>query len=205
MAELSGVASTEAGMLAIWAPEEFAGIVDQPSWAAELGTEDGIRARIEAGGLVPINIGGNGAWQVVLRAGGPEAPGGGLGLSAPEMPGGGAGLSAREERYVMLSSEPYLLVCHGMVHVGGIEEVSGRPADTGLPLPPGRYSVSIHLIEWDAEPGSRDAQGQPTEDALPDFVVLLELDYRLGARVPPAGSALAPVYRRELLTFGAAG
>ncbi|GAA2779881.1 hypothetical protein GCM10010452_04630 [Crossiella cryophila] len=180
-------------MLAIWAPEEFAGIVDQQSWVAELGTEEGIRARIAAGGLVPINIGGNGAWEVVLRVGGPEAPAGGMGLSA------------REERYVMLSSEPYLLVCHGMVHVGGIEEVSGRPADTGLPLPPGRYSVSVHLIEWDAEPGSRDADGQPTADALPDFVVLLELDYRLGARVPPVGSGLAPVYRREVLTFGAVG
>ncbi|WHT15646.1 hypothetical protein N8J89_21110 [Crossiella sp. CA-258035] len=184
VAELSRVASTESGMLAIFAPEEFAGVRDQVSWAAELGSAEKIRERIVAGGLVPVNIGGDGAWQVVLRA-------------------DGTGLTEREDRYLMLSSEPYLLVCHGIAHIGGIEEVCAEPQDTGLPVRPGRYSVVVHLIEWEAEPGSRDADGQPAADALPDFVVLLEWDAPLVSDLATSGP-FAPVYRQELMTFDAA-
>lgn len=175
MVELSGVASTEAGMLAIFSPEGVAGI-GEPA-------QDVVRELIDAGALVPINIGGDGAWQVVLRA-------------------GGAGLTEREAAYCLLSSEPYLLACQGMAYVGGIEEVSAQPEDTGLPVRPGRYSVTVHLIEWEAEPGSRDADGQPTADALPDFVVLLEWDAPLSGELAPG--APEPVYRREPVTFDAA-
>jgi hypothetical protein len=32
----------------------------------------------------------------------------------------------------------------------------------------------VHLIEWDAEPGSKDANGQLMASALSDFVLLIE-------------------------------
>ncbi|MEW2284853.1 hypothetical protein [Streptomyces sp. NPDC047841] len=40
-------------------------------------------------------------------------------------------------------------------------------------LPVGRYSVVIHLIAWEDEPGSVNADGTSSETALSDFVVLI--------------------------------
>jgi hypothetical protein len=33
--------------------------------------------------------------------------------------------------------------------------------------------VTVHLLDWAAEPGARDATGKPARDVLPDVVVLV--------------------------------
>jgi hypothetical protein len=62
--------------------------------------------------------------------------------------------------------------------ISGIEHV-GAAADVGLhvPLPPGRWSVTISLIEWDAEPGQKDHAGRPAPTALPDFTLLISPEH----------------------------
>jgi hypothetical protein len=38
-------------------------------------------------------------------------------------------------------------------------------------LDAGRYAAVVHLVDWQAEPGSRGSDGNPSESALPDFIV----------------------------------
>ncbi|MFI9503113.1 hypothetical protein [Nocardia sp. NPDC052566] len=45
---------------------------------------------------------------------------------------------------------------------------------TAIDMPAGSYAVTIHLLDWEAEPGAMDVQGHATASALPDFVVLVE-------------------------------
>ncbi|OEV26497.1 hypothetical protein AN219_25300 [Streptomyces nanshensis] len=110
---------------------------------------------IEAGAFVPVNIGSDGAYQLALR-GRTER----------------GGLTGREREYVFVSSDSYLLVSHGTVCTGGIEEVDASSAGCNtVPLNSGKYCAVVHLIDWEAEPGSTTADGSPAGHALPDFVV----------------------------------
>ncbi|MEV4640470.1 hypothetical protein AB0J80_24315 [Actinoplanes sp. NPDC049548] len=147
--EESHVARTDAGMCALWQPEHFTAVTDLDSWENEVAEDDRLVAHMRDGAFVPLNVGGDGSWQVVVRRG---------------------GLTARESRYRLVSSEPYLLVSRGAVALGGLEDVGDDPP-TMLPLEAGRYAVTVHLIEWDAEPGALGPEGNPTERALSDFVV----------------------------------
>ena len=36
--------------------------------------------------------------------------------------------------------------------------------------------VTMHVVDWEADPESVGPDGQPADDALPDFVVLLSPD-----------------------------
>ncbi|WP_433562885.1 hypothetical protein ACQP1O_36485 [Nocardia sp. CA-151230] len=45
---------------------------------------------------------------------------------------------------------------------------------TEIDVPAGAYAVTVHLLDWEAEPGAMDDQGNATTSALPDFVVLIE-------------------------------
>lgn len=175
LCEAACTVSTEAGMHALWAPEPFAGVHDDDTWDTEFGDDAGIRRHVVAGNLVPINIGSDGAATFVVRAGDREDP---------------ARLSERETRYLLVSSRPYLLTSRGRALLGGIEDVAteeGR-AHT-IPLARGRYGVTVHLLDWKAEPGATHHDGTPAEGALPDFVILLD----------PAGHATR--YREDLATF----
>jgi hypothetical protein len=166
---------TSAGLCGLWQPEAFSQVTDLDTWEDEVAEDSALVRQIRAGGFVPINVGGSGAFQVALR-----------GRSAETT------LSDRQTRYRLVSSEPYLLVSHGDLELGGLESVgsySGAPK-VHIPLAEGSYSVVVHLLDWKAEPGSTDADGKPAADALPDFVV--EISYAL-----PAGSA----YRSKVETF----
>lgn len=151
---------TGAGMLALWDVERFRGIAGDDSWELELSGERELVRHIEAGGLVPINIGADGAWQVLVRAG---------------RPGERVRLTEREASFVLATSEPYLLVTTGRVALSGLEHIDSVGAGEAieLPVPPGRHTVTLHLIDWAAEPGSRDRNGRPASHALPDFVALI--------------------------------
>lgn len=176
--EASCTVSTEAGLYALWAPEPFAGVRDDDTWNTELGDDAAIRRHVVAGHLVPVDIGSGGAATFVVRAGGHGEP---------------ARLSERETRYLLVSSRPYLLTSRGRAVLGGIEDVAaetGRDQSRTISLARGRYAVTVHLIDWKAEPGAVRHDGTPAGGALPDFVVLLN----------PAGPATR--YREDPATFG---
>lgn len=157
--EFAGVMATDAGLGALWAPDSFASIVDYDTWESELLEDEDIARHISDGALVPVNIGGDGAFQVVTR----------VGESSTH-----AELTDRERTYVVVASEPYLLITTGNAVVSGIEHVAAESNDgLRVPLPAGRWSVTISLIDWEAEPGQVDDGGQPAPTALPDFAILI--------------------------------
>lgn len=172
--ELTCTVSTGAGMFGIWQPEYFAGVTSLDEWEDEVSEDAALLRHIEAGVFVPINIGGDGAFQFTVRHGGLAG-----------------GLTERESRYRLVSSRPYLLIAKGHTALGGLEAV-GRYTGVDpvvLPTAPGRYAVTIHLIDWSAEPGAADPDGEPTANALSDFAIEI---------APESGSE---EYRSLLATF----
>ncbi|MFD4231230.1 hypothetical protein [Streptomyces sp. NPDC058545] len=152
--------ATDAGMLALWAPQHFTDIVDYDTWDPQLGEDEDVERHIRTGALVPINIRSDGAFGVLVRIGG-------VGLLAQ--------LTERESRHRLVTSDAYLLHSSGQVWLSGIEAVGAEawPETVQCDLPVGCYSVVIHLIAWEDEPGSSNDDGTPSETALSDFVVLI--------------------------------
>jgi hypothetical protein len=168
--EVTHVASTSAGMCGLWQPEHFTHVDSLDSWEDEVSEDLALAGHIAAGAFVPINVGGDGAFQVTLRD---------------------TGRDERETRYTLVSSQPYLLVSNGSLALGGLENVGSYVGGaTPVPFRPGRFTVTIHLIDWKAEPGSMAVDGQPTDGALPDFLVEV---------IPEA--AHPPLYRTKVETF----
>jgi hypothetical protein len=56
-------------MHALWNPSRFTGIIDYQTWEDALLDDDDITEHVRAGKLVPINIGGDGAFQFLVRVG----------------------------------------------------------------------------------------------------------------------------------------
>ncbi|MGW0409867.1 hypothetical protein ACWDZX_00890 [Streptomyces collinus] len=159
-AETVSTVATDAGMLALWNPQRFTGIVDYDTWDPQLGADEDVERHIRTGALVPINIRSDGAFGVLVRIGG-------VGQLAQ--------LTERESRHRLVTSDAYLLHSSGQVWLSGIEAVGAEawPGTVQCDLPAGRYSVVIHLIAWEDELGSVNADGTPSETALSDFVVLI--------------------------------
>ena len=126
---------------------------------------------------MPVGIRSDRAFQFTVRVG--------TASQAPE-------LTSRERRHLLASSQAYLYLSDGTACLTGIEHISAEPgpATHALTVPAGPNAVTIHLIEWNAEAGAKDAHGKPTSGALPDFVVLIS----------PGGAAGSP-YRTRLETF----
>lgn len=146
MGQAQGLVATDAGMQVLWHRTPFSHVVDYDTWDEELLEGDGIVRHIEAGSMVPLSTGMDGAWEFVVRWG--EEP----------------ALTDAEQQHVVARSEPYLLVSETDVRVGGIEHITGNAGEDegfAVPLPPGRWSVTVHLID-------ADALGLPL-----DFVVLI--------------------------------
>ncbi|MEV5733830.1 hypothetical protein [Streptomyces sp. NPDC052292] len=158
--ETVSTVATDAGMLALWNPQRFTSIVDYDTWDPHLGEDEDIERHIRTGALVPINIRSDGAFGVLVRIGG-------VGRLAQ--------LTERESRHCLVTSDAYLLQSSGQVWLSGIEAVGAEawPGTVQCDLPVDRYSVVIHLIAWEDEPGSVNADGTPSETALSDFVVLI--------------------------------
>ena len=174
--EVSAALATDCGMWAVWDPEAIEQLADDESWEVETLEDEELVELVQAGQMVPVNIGADGSYQFVLRV----------------VEDDNGGLTDRETEYLSDTSAPYLFVSSGSVCLSGLESVS---ADSDgnvieLPLPPGRYKTTTHLIDWSAEPGAQDADGQPTDTALPDFVILV--------RPEPQPQ---PDYRTSLVTF----
>ena len=175
--QLRGAFRTDSGMFGVWDSNHFSNIHDYDEWEAELLEDADIQRHIIAGHFVPINVHSDGVFEFEVRIGAIESPG---------------GLSSREHQYLAATSNAYLFRSTGELNVSGIEFVEATPrGNVGtLEIPSGDYTVTVHLITWGEEPGAKDAQGNPTAKALPDFVVLLS-----------RSGSTAQVYRTEVNTF----
>ncbi|MFD5078912.1 hypothetical protein [Streptomyces sp. NPDC058371] len=169
--------ATDAGMLALWDPQRFSDIVDYDTWDPQLGEDEDVERHIRAGAFVPINIRCDGAFGVLVRIGAVGRP---------------AELTEQEGRYCLATSDAYLLHSSGQAWLSGIEAVGAEAwsETVQFDLPAARYSVVIHLIAWEDEPGSHNEDGTPSKTALPDFVALIN----------PAGSARGN-FRSAVATF----
>ena len=159
IAETSLSARTDAGMLALWNPARFAAITGYQAWEDALLDDQDIERHIRTGDLAPITVGGDGAFAFLVRTG----------------PPGAVALTSREQRHLLASSQPYRYLSEGMACLSGIEDIAADPgpAVTTLAVPAGQCAVTIHLIDWAAEPGAKDRHGRPAPAALPDFVILI--------------------------------
>jgi hypothetical protein len=175
--ETSLAAATDSGMHGLWKPSRFTGITSYQAWEDALLEDDDITRHIQAGALVPISIGGDGAFQFLIRTG-----------TAGQPPS----LTSREKQHLLFSSQPYLYLSDGSAFLTGIEHISAAPSPgtPALTVPAGPSAVTIHLIDWTAEPGARNPNGNPAPGALPDFVILIS-----------PGSATGNPYRTQLQTF----
>jgi hypothetical protein len=175
--QLRGTFQTDSGMFGVWDSHHFSSINDYDTWELELLEDEDIQLHIAARHFVPINIHSDGVFEFAVRVGETGVP---------------SSLSAREKQYLTVSSEAYLFRSTGEANISGIEFVAAAPeGNVGtLKIPSGDYTVTVHLIAWDEEPGARDTQGNPIAEALPDFVILLN---------PSDGTAQS--YRNEINTF----
>ena len=84
-----------------------------------------------------------------------------------------------------------MLISRGAIELGGLESVSGESDrdSVSIPVDAGRCSVVIHLIKWKAEPGALAAEWKPSENALPDFLVVF------------SGESSAASYRTNVAKF----
>ena len=164
--------ATDSGMLCVWDAQPFSGITDYDSWEKELCEDEDIIRHIQAGHFVPLNL-GDGAFAVELRQGSPDS------------------MNEREREYLLVPSRPYLLNSTGRILISGLEHVGTDPRSfLDLELAPGRYTVHVQLIDWTEEPGAKDANGNPTPNALPDMIVFIH-----------STGQEASDYRQDLETF----
>ena len=148
--------STNSGMWGIWDCNTFKHIDDYDKWADSFEEDADIIKRIEDKSFVPINIGGNGVF--------------GFEVKFEEK------LNDRESKYVLVSSEKYVIKISESLKVSGIEYVGKDTKESNcitLELTKGLYSVKVNLIDWKQEPNSVDSKGMPLPNALSDFIIEL--------------------------------
>lgn len=175
--EVKGVVHTDAGGMVLWDAGAFALVVDYDTWDEQLGEEPQELEHVRAGNVVPLLHGMDDVSCVIAR----------VGTDRPPV------LTAREQAQLVASSEgSYLLVSSGRCYMSGIEHVHSEPDRSAVPIPvpPGRWQVAIHLVDWEAEPGMQLPDGSPHQDALPDFVVLISPE-----------TDPAPQYRQDLVAI----
>ncbi|XVV10936.1 hypothetical protein ACQP2X_39780 [Actinoplanes sp. CA-131856] len=148
-------------MFALWQPEYFDGRAGVDQWDSLFTDDTAIADFVAEGVFVPINLGIDGGFQFVVKVGQGESL-----------------ISERESEYIAVSSEPYRFVSHGNGVLSRLELVGTRsdPEVHAIPLASGQYAVIVHLLDWEAEPGSSNEDGSPVPNALPDFIVELHPD-----------------------------
>jgi hypothetical protein len=157
---LHDVYVTDAGLLCLWDPEAFSEVHDFDSWMDELLNESDIQRHLDAGHFVPIRTYSDGVYEIDVRVGSFDSR---------------EDLSERERTYLIDTSTAYRFVSQGTLAVSGIEYVNAVPdEEVGvLNLVPGEYSIIVNRIAWEEEPGMVDDEGYALEEALPDFVILV--------------------------------
>lgn len=175
--QISGVVATGAGLFALWDRASFPQVIDYETWEAAMLEHEHIARHVVSGALVPVNIGADGAFHMTARWGSAHLP---------------AALTDRERRCVLVSSEQYLLRSGGSSWLSGVEHIEAAPTrGLAVPVTPDRWNVTVHLIDWDRDRGSRDEAGEPNGAALSDFVLLMN----------PALDLQQTAYRTQTMTF----
>ena len=113
--QISRTIGTDAGKCALWQTEYFESTGDPGDWDDWASDPGLLTQAIPAGAFVPIGVGADGVFEVLVR----------WGFS-------GEGLTERERRCVVVSSEPYLLTSPGVVYVGKLEEAGDFPGNLNL-------------------------------------------------------------------------
>lgn len=156
-----GPLQTDAGMFGMWDYEYYDSIVTYRDWEKYFLQEKSILQQIDAARFVPINIQSDGGFGFEARLGDET---------------GEATLTQREEKYLVVSSETYLIKINSMVCFSGIEHVNKKIDSSNVGkynIGKGDYEVVIHLIDWVSEPGMQKKDLKPKKGALPDFVILI--------------------------------
>ncbi|HVE14047.1 MAG TPA: SseB family protein [Elusimicrobiota bacterium] len=162
----------EAGMWALWDAARFARVRDYRAWKRELLHEADLLRHVAAGVLVPVNISSESGCEFEVRAG---------------LPGSArATIRERESQFCAASSAPFLLASSGEACLSAIGDVGlGLEESVArIPLPAGRYSAVVHLLDWRKELAGGDADAVRRPGALPDFLILLN-PAAAGFRPPP--------------------
>ncbi|MEW6280591.1 MAG: hypothetical protein AB1758_18345 [Candidatus Eremiobacterota bacterium] len=157
---LRGICLTTTGMCGLWDSTHFPMIYDAESWAEQMGSEPDLLRHVRGGYFVPVNLRCPGAFYYEVRVGrtaGMEHPG------------------PREAAWIAASSHDYLFRSSGWLCFGDYRHVEVVPSDRVgvLAVDPGEYVASVHILAWDEEQGSQDEEGNRSEAALPDLLILL--------------------------------
>lgn len=145
---------------ALWDPHHFPMVADPESWQAQLGSEEALLGHVAGGFLVPLRTNAPGVYDLEVRVSWSDAE---------------VGVDEREAGRVLATSGPFLFRSSGLVCFGGLEFLESMPVpEVGtLGILPGDYECRIHLVDWAEEPGCLDEEGLKSQEALPDFIVLL--------------------------------
>lgn len=152
--------TTGSAMFGLWERRNFENVVNYDSWSEELLEEEDIERHTTAGHFVPITNYSDGVFDFELRIGTDDER---------------CEVNEREQSYVTETSESYLFRSEGELNISGIEFIGATlDSDVGhLDIPAGPYTVTVYQIDWADEPGVTDDEGNPTEAALPDFLIIL--------------------------------
>ncbi len=167
------ILGTNSGMWALWDCESYKDVTDYEHWEPLFCEDKDIEKQIETNAFVPIYVHADGIRSFTLRI--------------------NEELSEKEENYIITKSEEYLFSTSGRIAVSGIDYISSDVVEQQTILaevPKGYYSVEIVVIAWDDDPEAFLENGEVSEDALSDFVVILRSD------ADPHGA-----YRKSVDTF----
>lgn len=151
------ILSTNSGMWGIWDYETYKHIDEYDKWDKLFCEDEDIIKQIKNKTFIPAYIFQDGSCSFTVKI--------------------DEELNEREEKYVCVKSEPYLLKTSGKVVVSGIEHIDKKLNDTNtiiINLPSGEYSVKIFLLSWDEEPGAYLENGEVNPNALSDFVIIIQ-------------------------------
>jgi len=65
--DVSQAVATSAGLFGVWRASAFEHVNELEQWENEVAEDSALERQILAGAFVPINIGGNGVFQVAVR------------------------------------------------------------------------------------------------------------------------------------------
>jgi len=158
MKESKKVLDTRSGMWCIWNPKIAKGVNSYEDWEEKFYEDDSLLELIKEKLFVPINLQNNGALEFIIRI-------------APQKT-----LSEREAKYLLTTSNNYLIESDGILNVSGIEyieETINESHVAEVETAQNIYLVSIDIIDWKKEPGMTKEDGTPANGALPDLIVHL--------------------------------
>lgn len=164
---------TASGMWGVWNYDTYKHIDDYDKWEPVFCEDEDIVKQIENHSFVPVNIFEDGCCSFTVKI--------------------DEEISDRETKYVCVQSEEYLFKSTGKVVVSGIDKIDQKINPDKvliLDMPEGYYSVKVHLLSWDEEPGAYLDNGDVSPDALSDFVIIIKSD------ADPDGN-----YRTKINTF----